>query len=328
MSDKDNEIMELKSEKSVDTPKVWLTVFTPTYNRAYTLSRCYEAVCALKVPKDNDGNSVGVEWLIVDDGSTDNTTETVKQWIADNRIPIRYFKQRNQGKHVAMNLAVKESNGEFLVCLDSDDSFLPEAEEVWYKAWNNLTPEQQDQCKGITARCIDENGNLIGTMLPSSPFITSFQDLRFRYKVKGEMVGCNRVSVLRQFPVPVYESSLRFCPEAILWLEIGKKYKECIVETPARVYYQNSPDALTKGNSVRRAKENYYLWRYMVNNCVRDYFKYSPKEMLKPLVGMSRDGIVSGRSVGQVLADCDSSLNKVAVFVLYPLGAILSWFKK
>ena len=97
------------------------TVFTPTYNRAHTLSRVYKSLA--------DQTFKNFEWLIVDDGSTDGTKVLIEKWTEEASFPIRYFYQENQGKHIAHNLGVKKARGELFLSLDSDDTCVPEALE-------------------------------------------------------------------------------------------------------------------------------------------------------------------------------------------------------
>src|SRR4051794_33246695 len=110
-----------------------LTVFTPTYNRAYTLHKCYESL--------KRQNCKDFVWLIVDDGSTDNTKELVSNWIADGSVPIRYHYQDNQGMHGAHNTAYELIDTELNVCIDSDDYMADKAVEkiifFWSKFGNN-----------------------------------------------------------------------------------------------------------------------------------------------------------------------------------------------
>ncbi len=94
-----------------------ITIFTPTYNRAYSLPRLYES---LKKQTYNN-----FEWVLVNDGSTDNTDEIVKPWLNDNVITINYIKQENGGKHRAINKGVEVAKGDYFFIVDSDD-FLPE----------------------------------------------------------------------------------------------------------------------------------------------------------------------------------------------------------
>lgn len=98
---------------------IFLTVFTPTYNRAGTLSRLHDSLIAQ--------DSFGFEWLVVDDGSTDGSSDVVKKWMQDSPFPIRLFSQQNSGKHVAHNLGAREARGKLFLCVDSDDWLEPYA---------------------------------------------------------------------------------------------------------------------------------------------------------------------------------------------------------
>ena len=108
-----------------------LTIFTPAYNRAYTIHKCYES---LKRQSCKD-----FEWLIIDDGSTDNTKELVKKWIKEtNDFKIRYIYQENQGMHGAHNTAYENIYTELNVCIDSDDYMPNDAVEKIRDAWKKV----------------------------------------------------------------------------------------------------------------------------------------------------------------------------------------------
>lgn len=94
-----------------------LTVFTPTYNRAHTLGRTYESLLR---QTDQD-----FEWLVIDDGSTDNTRRLVQGWIAEDKIPIRYIHKENGGLYTGYNTAYANIETELCVCIDSDD-YMPD----------------------------------------------------------------------------------------------------------------------------------------------------------------------------------------------------------
>ena len=94
-----------------------ITVFTPTYNRAYTLHKCYESL-----KRQTNKNFI---WLIIDDGSSDNTKDLVKEWIEENKISIKYIYQDNKGMHGAHNTAYENITTELNICIDSDD-YMPE----------------------------------------------------------------------------------------------------------------------------------------------------------------------------------------------------------
>ena len=104
-----------------------LTVFTPTYNRAYCLHQCYESLVR-QTCKD-------FVWMIIDDGSTDNTKDLVDQWLKNNLIDIEYIWQENQGMHGAHNTAYDSIKTELNVCIDSDDYMPDDAVEKIISMW-------------------------------------------------------------------------------------------------------------------------------------------------------------------------------------------------
>lgn len=93
--------------------ELYFTVFTPSYNRANLLGKLYVSLC--------QQNFDSFEWIIVDDGSTDNTSELIESFIAENKIDIKYYRQQNQGKHVAINTGVSLARGKWFFIVDSDD---------------------------------------------------------------------------------------------------------------------------------------------------------------------------------------------------------------
>src|SRR5258707_14117604 len=105
------------------------TVFTPTWNRAHTLHRAYQSLHAQTFRN--------FEWLIVDDGSTDNTREIVEKWQAESEFPIRYIYQENQGKAAAFNRGVREAQGALFLTLDSDDACVNQALERFKYHWDS-----------------------------------------------------------------------------------------------------------------------------------------------------------------------------------------------
>ena len=93
--------------------KKGVSIFTPTYNRAYILPVLYES---LKRQTNKE-----FEWIIVDDGSTDETKELVSKFIQEGKVDIKYYYQKNSGKHIAHNLGVKKAGKTWFTCIDSDD---------------------------------------------------------------------------------------------------------------------------------------------------------------------------------------------------------------
>ena len=129
-----------------------ITVFTPTYNRAYCLNKCYESM--------QKQNCKAFDWLIVVDGSTDNTKELVDSWLnKDNGFEIIYKYKKNGGMHTAHNLAYELIDTELNVCIDSDDRLSENAIEKIIDFWNENGSEKY---AGIIGLDDDLDGNIIG----------------------------------------------------------------------------------------------------------------------------------------------------------------------
>src|SRR6266571_625464 len=117
------------------------TVFTPTYNRGRFLPRVYES---LKAQTFQD-----FEWLLIDDGSTDDTKALVTRWMGEASFRIRYFRQDNAGKHVATNQAVRLAEGLLLATMDSDDWYVPSALERVLHHWNAIPDDRKSLFAGV-----------------------------------------------------------------------------------------------------------------------------------------------------------------------------------
>lgn len=197
---------------------IGITVFTPLYNRASLLSDVYESL--LKQ------NYHSFEWIIIDDGSTDNAEQIVNAFIGDSvhTFPICYIQKTNGGKHTAINRGVEEANGELFLILDSDDT-LPEDSLATIAQYYEQCKSLKD-CAGVCGLMAHRDGQLIGSGFPKDPMYESA--LQFRYAKKGNVTGdlleVYKTSVMREFPFPEVENE-KFCPESLVWNRIANKYK-------------------------------------------------------------------------------------------------------
>ena len=197
-----------------------ISILTPTYNRGKLLLPLYDSLKNLTF-KD-------FEWLIVDDGSEDDTEQYALSWIAHNienaEFPIRYIKKSNGGKHTAINRGVREANGELILILDSDDT-LPADSLATIAHYYEQCKGYKD-CAGVCGLMAHHDGQLIGTGFPKDPMYESA--LQFRYAKKGNVTGdlleVYKTSVMREFPFPEIENE-KFCPESLVWNRIANKYK-------------------------------------------------------------------------------------------------------
>ena len=197
--------------------KFTFTVFTPTYNRASTLPRVYDS---LKAQTFRD-----FEWLIVDDGSCDDTREVVAKWQAQADFRVRYIYQCNQGKPAAFNRGVQESAGELFLTLDTDDSCQPQALERLKYHWESIPSEQRNRFSAVTALCQDQYGRLSGTKFPRDVTDADPVEMYLTGKMRGEKWGFQRTDVLREFPFPALQEQ-KFVPESIVWIALEAQVQD------------------------------------------------------------------------------------------------------
>lgn len=187
-----------------------ITVFTPTYNRAYILQDLYNSLL-----KQTDFR---FEWLIVDDGSTDNTKEVVADFqLENNPFVIRYYKKENGGKHTAINMGVELARGYLFFIVDSDDRLAPYAIEKLY-AWERSI-EDKASFAGVSGNKGDLDGNLLGeTFIGYSMDATNLE--RAQNNILGDKAEAYYTQILRSFPFPVIEGE-NFMTESVVWDRIG-----------------------------------------------------------------------------------------------------------
>lgn len=172
-----------------------LTVFTPAYNRAHTIARTYDSLCR-QTCKD-------FVWLVIDDGSTDNTRLLVEGWISDNKIPIRYIYQENQGMHGAHNTAYKNIHTELNTCIDSDDWMPDDAVEKIVGLWKK---SGSGNVAGIVGLDATEDGKIIGERFPDYLKETTLRGYYEDLKGTGDKKLVYRTSVICSVPeYPLFE---------------------------------------------------------------------------------------------------------------------------
>ncbi len=250
-----------------------ITVFTPTFNRAHLLTAVYESLVG-QTCKD-------FEWLVVDDGSTDDTLLLIQglRDRHDGSFPIRYIHKSNGGKHTAINVGAREAKGELFLMLDSDDELPAEAVQTICDEYQPVRGIKE--IGGVCGYMAHRDGEVIGR--PRMNVVASSIDLRYRYGVTGDMCEVFRTDVMREFPFPEF-SGERFCPEVLVWNRIARKYRLKVFD--AVVYLRDYLDGgLTdriyevRKNSPRATclcyKEMYRLpipWKYKLRawlNCWR-----------------------------------------------------------
>ena len=208
-------------------PKI--TVFTPSYNRAYILPQLYNSLA-----RQTSGD---FEWVVVDDGSTDNTSELLSQWEKSASFTIKWQTQPNQGKHIAINTGVLMASGELFFIVDSDDYLTNDAIEKVIGFWDS--EERGNDISGIIGYRSFSASKLVGTPLPPDIKRCKLHETGMKYRSTGDKVVIYRTSILRRFPFPKFGNE-RFLGESYVFNQIDDEYDMVVMND--RVYmfqYQN-----------------------------------------------------------------------------------------
>lgn len=229
-----------------------LTVFTPTYNRAEFLHIAYEA---LKRQTCKD-----FCWLIVDDGSTDNTKETVEPWLGEKDFPVRYVFKENGGLQTAYIEAIKNIDTELCLCVDSDDYLLDDGVERLLDFWDRNGSEKY---AGVVALNCFDNGEIVGGLFPGDLRETNHKD------IGNGLQGRTDNDVVRMYRTKVYECTtpaLSYPGERSLnaerqFIQISEKYDFVVLNEPI-VVVNYQPDGMTG---------NIFKTYFKSPNCWADY---------------------------------------------------------
>ena len=273
-----------------------LTVFTPAYNRAHTLPRAFEAL-----KKQSDKRFV---WLIVDDGSTDNTKEVVENFQKEDcGFKIEYVYKENGGMHTAHNLAYKLIKTELNTCIDSDDTIGDEAVGKILDFWEK---NGSDEYAGIVGFDTDFDGNVIGTRFPEDLKKTTL-GAYYKNGGSGDKKLVYRTDVVKKYPpYPEYEGE-KLVPLGSLYTLIDQDYELLVLdEALCRVEYQpdgsgasifrqyrQSPKGFAYSRIIRMKYSDSFKERatgaiHYVSSCIfareKHFLKKSPKKLLTVLM--------------------------------------------
>ena len=193
-----------------------LSILTATYNRGEYLQKLYDSI------KANLKYNLNCEWIIVDDGSNDDTKKYIKQFIDENIISIIYYYQKNNGKMSAINEAVKLASGSLMVDCDSDDYFVPDAFQKIEKNENRLL--ENENLYGMVFLKKENNGTISGKEFKGQGKITSMFDLYFKDDVQGEKIIVFNGKIRKMY-FHKLEHNEKFITEARMYHQMDEKYK-------------------------------------------------------------------------------------------------------
>ncbi|MCY3828891.1 MAG: glycosyltransferase family A protein [Rhodospirillaceae bacterium] len=272
-----------------------VSVLTVTYNRAHVLHRVYESL--------NRQKTRDFEWVVVDDGSTDDTPALLARWQAEADFSITWFRySNNRGKPAAINAGRTIVSGDYTLMLDSDDALIDDAMET-IAAWRTKTNIDTIPDAGILAfRCLDELGNTVGRLkngnshFDQSPIIMHGRKARYELGINFECALVYKTKVF--FETSALElDNLEHVP-ARVWEPILECYEVIYIDFPIRIYYRHDGVARLSDSLSKRVKwpRGRYLRALFVLNHENAYFLKDPKAFLNAARKVTRLGLHLGRS--------------------------------
>lgn len=280
-----------------------ITLFTPTYNRAHLLSRLYNSILMQDV--------IDVEWLIVDDGSIDDTEALIENFKKESIINIRYYKKSNGGKHTAINFGLQYAKGELFFIIDSDDVLAENALKIIKTHYQSI--KNNDKICGIVglSQYIDKQ-EIVGDYFLKNDWEVSFADIYLKYHLKGDKSVAFKTEVLQQYPFPE-KQGVRFVFEAVVWHELSKKYKVLAINEviQKKEYLQ---DGLTD-SSYKKWYVNALAFSFfhLIKNKTYPLLKY-PHHFFWNYIHLAINSLLSGESYYKQL----SLIDKMLYLILYP----------
>ena len=285
-----------------------LTVFTPTYNRAHTLPRTYESLV-----KQDCKEFI---WLIVDDGSTDQTKELVRKWQAEKTgFEIRYIYKPNGGMHTAHNTAYENIDTELNVCIDSDDSMAEGAVRAILNKWKQVKDKGYAGLIGLDANF---SGEIIGKGFPKEMRETTLEGY-YASGGAGDKKLVYRTDIIKKYPpYPVFPGE-KYVALAYKYRLIDQDYKLAVIDQIlCNVEYQIDGSSGTMWKQYLKYPQGFAFWRKI---CMQ--YPESKKRMLVDSVHYVSSSLLAGN-----LHFVKESPRKILTIFAIPLGILLMMVTK
>ena len=284
-----------------------LTVFTPAYNRADLLPRCFESM-------KRQTNKEFI-WMIIDDGSTDNTRELVEGWMAQPLdFEIRYYYKENGGLHTTYNEAISHIDTELCACIDSDDFMPDDAVEKVLKFWDE---KGSDRVAGIVGLDYDLEGNVIGDPLPDQETVNLIDLLVGKYPLKnGDRTNVVRTELYQKVaPMKVFPGEKNFNPH-YMHLQISMEYDFLVLNENLRfVDYQPGGMSDSMYRQYRSSPKSFAETRKLYLSFPNTGFSFRLRQCIH---------YVSSSIIGKNKRFLKESPAKLLTVAALPFGAILS----
>lgn len=277
-----------------------ITILTPTYNRAYRLPKLYES---LKKQTNNN-----FDWLIIDDGSSDDTKKVVESWIKEKKISIHYKYQKNGGKHKALNNGISSIKNELTFIVDSDDYLTKDAIET-INTYYEKYKKDQTIC-GFSFLREFPNGEINGQKFKENEYYSDYISCRINENVLGDKAEVYKTKILKQFPFLEVEGE-NFLSEDYVWIQIAEKYNMIHINKPIYIGEYLS-DGLTKNILTKKLKNSIGNYKRAEILCSK---KCNLKNRIKGMMIYISYGLYSGENIRRLFVENEYKLLYIVTFI-------------
>ena len=296
--------------------EVKITIVTPSYNRAHTLTRVYDS---LKKQTFRD-----FKWIIMDDGSTDNTKEIVDNFKSEGLLEIEYFWNENQHKFITVFEGIKKVTSQYFMIVDSDDSYPTDSLQILFDEVEKIS--NQDEYISVIGLSQYTDGKIVGNQYPNNGFDGSIFDMRYKYKVRGDKFGIfitkTYQQLLKNFDYSPYKNK-GYIPQSVFFNTYdadGVRTK--FVNKVVRNYHLDDDDANSVSNTRWTGKNTFGLmegYRSFLNSYGAKLFSY-PKALIRNLVGYQVYSMINKRGLSEINKGLQHF--KLLSTMIYPLSYI------
>ena len=300
-----------------------ITIVTPTFNRAHTLKRAFDSLLN-QTFKD-------FKWIIMDDGSTDDTEDVVRGFQVVSPFVIEYHYSPNKHKFHTVFEGIEKVETTYFTILDSDDSYPVDALEVLYKECEKI--ENQDEFISIMGLSGDEEGKVVGDEYPNGGFDGSIFEMRYKYKVRGDKNG--------MFFTKTYQRELEkfdysgipkgiYIPQSVFFnVYDAKGVKTRFINKIIRNYHKDENDEASVSNTRWSGKNRLGLMLghlSFLNDYQKQLFPY-PKALLRNLIGYQMYAISQNKDFSKMIQDVKNPFIKILGVILFPFSYFYSLIK-
>ena len=304
-----------------------ISIITPTYNCASTLHRCYESLLRQEYRY--------IEWIVVDDGSQDDTKQIVEGWKQQAWFKITYVAKSNGGKPSAVNMGISLAEGETCTILNSTDAVADGGLKSLADAYLNIDPLLRSEYWCVVGLVEDAvTHDIIGSKFSSDIVTMTGGEFQFVHKVQGEKWSLMRTQVVKKYPYPEGEG-YKYVPESYIWAKLGRLYKYLCINKVVRTYYLPQDAAVTnpsgKANYIVNARGLVMSDVDILNYDLHYWFNESPVFFIKRAIQFTRYSLHSC-SLRHHLGRLTTRKGKALIILTLPIGVLLAisdkvWYK-